>query len=246
MKPTPRVLTSLLLISAFAASACKGIQPPPQRPLNPPREEVSIRPGINADFLGKDVDMTRWVNTFEGETREIATQKQAIVASMHLRKGEDVADVGAGTGLFLDSLAEAVGVGGKVYALDISPEFVQHLEMRVKDEGLEQVDARLSKERSVDLPPMSLDAAFVCDTYHHFEFPQSMLFSMYKALRPSGKLYVVDFEKIPGESRQWVLDHVRADKRTVTKEIERAGFVFEEEVPIEGLAETYVLRFRRP
>jgi len=245
MKPTPRAL-SLLVPALLATAACTAIKPPPQRSVTPPREVESVRPGINDDFLGEKVDMARWVNTFEGEAREIATQKQAIVASMKLRKGQDVADVGSGTGAFVDALAEAVGVGGKVYALDISPEFVEHLQERVRSEGLEQVEPRLSDARSVELPAMTLDAAFVCDTYHHFEYPQSMLFSLYKAIRPLGKLYVVDFERIPGESRPWVLEHVRADKNTVRKEIERAGFVFEEEVDVPGLAENYVLRFQRP
>lgn len=245
MKPTPRAL-SLLAPVLVAAAACNAIKPPPQRPLTPPREVESVRPGINDDFLGKEVDMARWVTTFEGEAREIATQKQAIVASMKLRKGQDVADVGSGTGAFVDDLAQAVGVSGKVYALDISPEFVEHLQERVRSEGLEQVEPRLSDPRSIELPAMTLDAAFVCDTYHHFEYPQSMLFSLYKAMRPLGKLYIVDFERIPGESRPWVLEHVRADKNTVKKEIERAGFVFEEEVDVPGLAENYVLRFRRP
>jgi len=157
-----------------------------------------------------------------------------------------VVDVGSGTGLFLKPLAEAVGVAGKVYALDISPDFITALKQRAKLENLEQVEVRLSKERSVELPSLSVDAAFVCDTYHHLEYPQHVLFSLFKAIRPLGSMYVVDFERVPGSSRQWVLDHVRCDKRTVIKEIEQAGFVFEGELPVSGLKENYVLHFRRP
>ena len=157
-----------------------------------------------------------------------------------------MADVGSGTGLFLKPLAEAVGVSGKVFALDIAPDFVEALKKRVRAEGLEQVEVRLSKERSVELPPLSVDVAFVCDTYHHFEYPQHVLFSLFKAIRPLGSLYVVDFERVPGVSRPWVLEHVRCDKRTVIKEIEQAGFVFEEQLKVPGMQENYVLRFRRP
>jgi SAM-dependent methyltransferase len=187
-----------------------------------PARGVSIRPGINADFLGKEVDMTRWVNTFEGETREIATRSRPSSRRCTCaRRGRGRRR--RGHGLFLDSLAEAVGVGGKVYALDISPEFVQHLADARGGRGPRAGRRAALEERSVDLPPMSLDAAFVCDTYHHFEFPQSMLFSMYKALRPSGKLYSWTSRRSPASRAQWVLDHVRADKRAVTKEIERAA-----------------------
>jgi len=242
---TTRSHTTLLVLSLLALGSCMTVQRP-HRPLSPPPEEVSIKPGINADFLGEEVDVARWVNTFETEAREIAVQKQAIVASMKLRRGQDVADVGAGTGLFLEPLADAVGVGGKVYALDIAPAFVERLKERASSEGLQQVEPRLTRPRSVDLPDFSLDAALVCDTYHHFEYPQHVLFSLYDALRPSGKLYVVDFERIPGESREWVLEHVRAGKEAVKKEILAAGFVFEEELDVPGMHENYVLRFRRP
>ena len=243
--PRHLLLLFTLALPLFSCS-CEGIQPPPSRPLYPPPEEVSAKPGINEDFLAEEVDLAKWVATFESESREIAAQKQAIVASMNLKKGQEVADVGSGTGLFLKPLSDAVGVGGKVYALDIAPDFIVALKKRAKLEGLEQVEVRLSKERSVELPPLSVDVAFVCDTYHHFEYPQHVLFSLFKAVRPLGSLIVVDFERVPGTSRQWVLDHVRADKRTFIKEIEQAGFVFEEEMKVPGMQENYVLRFRRP
>jgi predicted methyltransferase len=245
MKPL-RLPLLLTLALPLLSCSCDGIPKQPSRPLNPPPEEVSAKPGINDDFLKKDVDVKEWVEKFETETREIAAHKEAIVASMKLKKGNDVVDVGSGTGLFLKPLAEAVGVGGKVYALDISPEFIKALEQRARDEKLEQVEVRLSKERSVELPPLSVDTAFLCDTYHHLEYPQHVLFSLFKAIRPLGSLYVVDFDRIPGSSRPWVLEHVRCDKRTVIKEIEEAGFVLEEDIPMKDLKETYVLRFQRP
>jgi len=246
MKPSRHTLLLFSLALPLFSCSCEGVPRKPARPLQPPPEEVSAKPGINDDFLKKKVDVAEWTQKFETETREIAAHKEAIVASMKLRKGNDVVDVGSGTGLFLKPLAEAVGVAGKVYALDISPDFIEALKQRAKVEKLEQVEVRLSKERSVELPSLSVDAAFVCDTYHHFEYPQHVLFSLYKAIRPLGSLYIVDFERIPGVSSQWVLEHVRCDKRTVIKEIEQAGFVFEEEVKMPELKETYVLRFQRP
>jgi len=245
MKPSRILLAFSLALPLFSCS-CEGIKPPPSRPLHPPPEEVSAKPGINDEFLKGDIDVKEWFQKLETEAREIAAHKDDIVAAMQLKKGQDVADVGSGTGLFLKPLSEGVGVGGKVYALDISPDFVDALKQRAKLEKLEQVDARLSKERSVELPPLSIDVAFVCDTYHHFEYPQHVLFSLFRAIRPLGSLYVVDFERIPGTSRPWVLDHVRCDKRTTIKEIEQAGFLFVEELKVPGLEENYMLRFRRP
>jgi ubiquinone/menaquinone biosynthesis C-methylase UbiE len=240
MSHSPRPWTLLL------ALVLAGCTTPGQRPLNPPREDVSVKPGINKDFLAPDVDLGRWTETFEGESREIAASKDAIVAALDLARGEEVVDVGAGTGLFTFPMARAVGVSGKVYALDIAPRFVEHVAAQAREQGLEQVVPRLSGERSLGLPRFSVDAAFVCDTYHHFEYPQSMLYSIYDALRPLGRLYVVDFDRLPGISREWILTHVRADKTTVRREIEKAGFEFVEEITVPGFDENYLLVFRRP
>lgn len=225
-------------------SSCLG--PPPDR-LVAPIEEASVRPDINANFLEASVKVEEFIERFESETREVAMAREAIVDGLNLRRGMEVADVGAGTGLFLEALSERVGQSGRVYALDISPAFIDHLEERVHRERLDPpVQTKMSREKSVDLVTRSIDLAFVCDTYHHFEYPKSMLWSIFRALRPGGTLVVVDFERIPGESREWILDHMRADKETFTAEIEQAGFVFEEEVEIDGLFENYFLRFRRP
>lgn len=70
--------------------------------------------------------------------------------------------------------------------------------------------------------------------------------SIVRALRPGGRLIVIDFERIPGVTREWVLNHVRAGKDVFKKEILEAGLRFEEEVEIPGLEENYFLRFSKP
>jgi predicted methyltransferase len=93
------------------------------------------------------------------------------------------------------------------------------------------------------LPAASLDLAFVCDTYHHFAYPEKSLASIHRALKPQGALIVIDFEREVGKSREWVLQHVRAGKDVFTEEILRSGFEMEAEVPIEGFHENYLVRF---
>jgi predicted methyltransferase len=88
-----------------------------------------------------------------------------------------------------------------------------------------------------------VDVAFICDAYHHFEDPGAMLASIRGALRPGGTLVVVDFERVPGRSPDWVLKHVRAGKDEFRAEIEAAGFRFEGEVKL--MRENYFLRFTR-
>ncbi len=232
-----RVLFPCLLALAVSTA---GAQPPE------PGAESSVRSGINDKYLAPDLDIDEWTKRFEGEAREIFVRRREIVEQLGLTSGMAVADVGAGTGLFVGPLAAAVGPAGKVYAVDISPRFVAHLRQRTSDEGLTPVEVVLGKERSMELPDDSIDLAFVCDVYHHFEYPRSMLASLRRVLRPGGALVVIDFERIPGRTREWILDHVRAGKEVFTEEIEDAGFVLEKELQVDGLLENYMLRFRNP
>ncbi len=208
--------------------------------------EQSVKPGINTAYMAADIDVGLWSERFEVETREIYHARHEIAAAVGLRPGQRVTDIGAGTGLFLEPFADAVGEGGKVYALDISPAFVEHMAERAEHHSLTQVEAMLCSERSIELPASSIDIAFVCDVYHHFEYPQSSLASIYDALRPGGELVIIDFIRTPGVSREWVLNHVRAGQGVVTDEVERAGFVFVKEVTVSSFEESYFLRFRKP
>lgn len=207
--------------------------------------EAGARPELNADFRSPDLDVAGFVERFEGESREIAACRAALLAALAPRPGEAVADVGAGTGLFTLPIAEAVGPGGLVYAVDIAPAFVEHLRARAAAAGLAQVRPVLCDDRSTGLPPASVDAAFVCDTYHHFEHPAATLASLRAALRPGGRLLLVDFERVPGVSREWVLGHVRAGRAEVRAEVEAAGFRHLRDVPVPGLRENWVMEFAR-
>jgi ubiquinone/menaquinone biosynthesis C-methylase UbiE len=208
--------------------------------------EASVRPGVNERFLAEDLDVEGFVEIFEGESREVFVQRERIVEALAVSSGMTVADIGAGTGLFLPDFDRGVGSEGRVYAVEISPKFLEHLRERTEREGLTRVEVVEGLEDSVELPAASVDLAFVCDTYHHFEYPQSTLASLYTAIRPGGSLVILDFERIPGESQDWVLGHMRAGKEVFRREIESAGFRFEREVTVEDLKENYVLRFRRP
>ena len=207
--------------------------------------ERNVRPGINKGFLSPGLDVKKSLQRFEGESREIFVHRHRIVKHLEITPGMAVADIGAGTGLFLELLARTTGPNGKVYAVDIAPRFVDFLERRSRAKGLRHVQVVLCKRDSVELPEASIDLAFICDTYHHFEFPRSTMASIRRALRPGGRLVVVDFERLPNRSRTWILNHVRAGKDVVTAEIEAAGFRLEDEILVKGLRENYLLRFRR-
>jgi ubiquinone/menaquinone biosynthesis C-methylase UbiE len=209
-------------------------------------KEKSVKPGINSKFLDPNLDVKEWIGRFEVESREVYNCREDIVQALELKPGMAIADIGAGTGLYLEPFAKAVGDKGKVYAVDISEAFVKALKERSKELKLNQVEVVLCKEDSVSLKKESIDVAFVCDTYHHFEYPASTLASIHEALKPGGRLVVIDFERIPGVSREWTLGHVRAGKEVFTSEIKAANFEPNKEVTIEGFKENYFLVFRKP
>jgi predicted methyltransferase len=211
-----------------------------------PSDRTPVPPGINARFLDPLLDPADFVARWEVESREVVKGQEHIVAACGLESGDRIADIGSGTGLYLRPFSEAVGSRGRVRAVEIAPNFVRHLRRRLRNEGFANVEVIHSTERSTELAPSSVDLAFVCDTYHHFEYHEDMLASIRRALAPGGRLVIVDFERIPGQSRPWLLEHVRAGKAVVRREIEEAGFDFEDEVEIPEFRENYLLRFRKP
>jgi len=198
-------------------------------------------PEINEQY--RNPDYNRWQRNLETEGREVYERRLAIVDAVAAKPGQAVADVGAGTGLFTRLFAARVGPQGRVYAVDIARAFVDGNLARARAAHLNNVLGVVSTQTDTRLEESSVDIAFICDAYHHFEDPKAMLASIRRALRPGGTLVVVDFERIPGTSPDWILKHVRAGKEDFRREIEASGFRFAEEAKL--MRENYFLRFTR-
>ncbi len=202
--------------------------------------------GINDRFLDPQLDPNEFVERFEREGREAYAARNAILKATGVRPGMRVADVGAGTGLFTVLFSGEVGDAGWVYAVDISPKLIEHIANKAQHAGIENITPVLCDEDSVNLPPESIDLVFVCDTYHHFEFPTKTTTSIYRALRPGGKLVVVDFIRDEATSPDWILGHVRAGKDVFCAEIESVGFERMQEPILDELEENYLVVFSKP
>jgi predicted methyltransferase len=204
-------------------------------------QEKSVRPGINKPF--ENPDPKEYVEKFEGESREIAAHAKEIVSACKLKPGMVVADVGAGTGLFTRRFAAEVGEKGKVFAVDIAPSFLRYVEKTCKERAIKNIETVLCDQFSTKLPKNSVDLVFICDTYHHFEFPQKTLASIHNALRPGGQVILIDFHRIWGKSTTFVMLHVRAGQEVFVREITTSGFkvVGEEKF----LKENYFVRFEK-
>lgn len=211
----------LLLIGFTSATACRTT---PGNSSTAPTPAISVAPGINSEYLKPDLNVTQWVERFEREGREIYDLRDRIVRESGVLPGMTVADVGAGTGLFTLLFARAVGQRGTVAAVDIVPDFLRHIEFEARNKGLSNIRTVLCTERSTELASNSVDLAFVCDAYHHFEYPGETLASIRSALRNRGRLILVEFQRKEGQSSDWILRHVRAGQRGFEGEIIHAGF----------------------
>ena len=131
--------------------------------------QSKIDPKINEAF--KRPDVKAYIKRFEADDREVYARRHEIVAALGLKAGMAVADIGAGTGLFTRLMAEKVGPEGKVYAVDIAPEFLEHIAADAKKHRRKQIVTIHGNQETTRLPAEALDLVFLSDVYHHLEQP---------------------------------------------------------------------------
>jgi ubiquinone/menaquinone biosynthesis C-methylase UbiE len=205
-------------------------------------QDQSVRPGVNKQFENPKVE--EFIGRFERDGRDPYDHRHEVVKAIGLKSGMVVADIGAGTGLFTRLFAPLVGPEGKVIAVDIADNFVRHIEERAKADGMKNIEGVICTADSVNLPPHSIDLAYICDVYHHFEFPYKTMRSIHRALKPGGAVVLIDFQRIEGVSSDFVLGHVRAGQEVFAQEIIDSGFRQVEDR--KGLLkESYFLRFEK-
>ncbi|MGD0435097.1 MAG: class I SAM-dependent methyltransferase [Bryobacteraceae bacterium] len=194
---------------------------------------------LNKSF---DADASQWTARFEHEGRAIYDKRFEILDAMGLKPGMDVADIGAGSGLISRLIAQRVAPG-TVYAVDISKNMIDHITKTAAEEKIANLKAVLGDPKSPKLAPNSVDAICIIDSYHHFEYPAEMLAEINKALRPDGVLMLIDFKRIDGVSRDYILKMVRAGEGTFTDEFLNAGFELVERRD-DMFPENYLLKFK--
>jgi ubiquinone/menaquinone biosynthesis C-methylase UbiE len=223
-------------------------QPAPQAASSPSAPAASgptpYAAEMNTMFTHPQADVQKFAEMWESESRDVYAKRRDIVRAVGLRPGDRVADIGAGTGLFTFLFAEQVGPTGAVYAVDIAPAFVKYIAEQAKQRkqaGI--VKPLLNTPQSAELPAGSIDVAFICDTYHHFEHPEQMLTSIHRALRPDGRLVVIDFDLSAGTD--FVKKRARAPKEVYFQEIAAAGFKQVDVTDAPAIKENFYAEFRR-
>jgi ubiquinone/menaquinone biosynthesis C-methylase UbiE len=173
----------LTLIAALAVSTLRGVAAPSQAPA-PVRERT---PATVMSYHGAG-----WL---EREGREKEQQPDAVIRTMGLVDGDVVADVGCGTGFFARRMARAVAPRGRVFAVDIQPEMLELLKGYVEKEGLTNVVPVLGTEDDPRLAAGTLDWILLVDVYHELQQPKPMLEKMRAALKPSGRVALIEYRR---------------------------------------------------
>jgi predicted methyltransferase len=138
--------------------------------------------------------------------------------------GSVVADIGAGRGYFTFHLAGRVGAQGKVYAVDLDKRELERLKERAAEAGLAQIETVNSLADDPLLPEGALDAVLVVNAYHEMREFDAMLRGMFKALKPGGRLVIVDQSAINGKPRDEYFRSHKISEEVVREDAQRNGF----------------------
>ncbi|HEV2762088.1 MAG TPA: class I SAM-dependent methyltransferase [Pyrinomonadaceae bacterium] len=222
------LLPRLLLLAAltFPVFGCGVVSPQTRRAPAPTPTPAAAQPSPSP-AQGEPINRatsepyTGDLSIFEGAERAEKLQVERVLDVLGVKEGASVADIGAGSGWFTVRAARRVGGAGQVYAVEINPEFVKHIERRAAEEKLPQVRAVLGKEDDPVLPERSVDAVLILKTYHEVAQPVRLLTRLRSALRPGARVGVID--------RNGKGDDHGIARDTVVREAERAGFTLVEE-----------------
>lgn len=232
------VLISLVLVAVIAAAFFsrkkeKGAEATapaaePAAKFEPQRYEYEqrepSRDGIGKMYFGREISQVMGhpaINWLERSTREYEEAPRAVLDMLELAGDAVVADIGAGSGYYSFRIAELIP-DGEVVAIDIQPEMLDFLRDRAVQLGVKNVRPHLGSITSINLPAASIDAAILVDAYHEFSHPNEMLQSLHYALRPDGKVFLLEYR---GEDKQLAIKplHKMTEAQSI-REMEAVGF----------------------
>ena len=158
-----------------------------------PAEEI---PDPLTEYLGRTIATTmHWTGAgwLIRATREREENAAKMLEELRLVEGMRVCDLGCGNGYHVLPMAKVVGASGQVIGADIQKEMLDMLKVRAKGEGLENIQTVLSLPHDPKLPESSVDLVLMVDVYHEVNFPVQLLAAVKKALRPGGRVVLVEY-----------------------------------------------------
>lgn len=228
----PIILLALLIPLAIVRNEVGVTQntPPTALPSTVEAPAYSSAPpspdGIGKIFMGREISKVmghqglRWL---ERDERELEEAPSRAISLLDLAQNAVIADIGAGSGYYSFRIAPLVPKG-KVIAVDIQQEMLDFLKAESAKREVSNVQPHLGTIEDIKLPPDTLDAALMVDSYHEFSHPIEMLNSLYKALKPGGKIYLLEYRA--EDPRVPIKPLHKMSEAQARKEFEALGFTF--------------------
>ena len=162
-------------------------------PLSAPAQDAVKRDHQQMHQLHRD--STAYIGMLDDPKRDVYQKPHEVLKALAIKPGEVIADIGAGSGYFTFRLAHHVGDKGRVYAVDISPDMIRHLNRRIRELKAMNVTAVLADADDPLLADASIDRFFFSDSWHHIENQSKYLSLIKKMLKPGGEIILIDFHK---------------------------------------------------
>ena len=186
--------------------------------------------GIGKWYMGRQIAYVmgyQGISWLERATREKEERTSLLIENMNLKPNEVIADIGAGSGYHVFKIAPKVSPG-KVYAVDIQREMLAAIQMKMNKQGISNIETVRGTEESVNLPEKSLDKVLLVDVYHEFSFPYETMHSIKKALKPNGKVYLIEYR---AEDRSVPIKEIhKMTEKQAVKEMKAVGFKLKENI----------------
>ncbi|MBM3801489.1 MAG: class I SAM-dependent methyltransferase [Acidimicrobiia bacterium] len=151
-----------------------------------------VKKGDKHAMHGLHADAKAYIDELEDPKRGEYQKPYQVMMALDLKAGETIADIGAGSGYFALRFAQHAGEQGRVYAVDVNPEMILHLNRRVRELGLKNIVSILAPPDDPLLADGSLDRVFICNSWHHIEKRPAYLSLLKKMLKPGGQLVMID------------------------------------------------------
>lgn len=162
-------------------------------PLSAPAQDALKRDHQQMHQLHRD--SRAYIGMLDDPKRDVYQKPHEVLTALAIEPGEVIADIGAGSGYFTFRLAHHVGDKGRVYAVDISPDMIRHLNRRIRELKATNVTAILADADDPLLADASIDRFFFSDSWHHIENQSKYLSLIKKMLKPGGEIIMIDFHK---------------------------------------------------
>jgi ubiquinone/menaquinone biosynthesis C-methylase UbiE len=146
------------------------------------------------EMHGLHKDTAAYIKALEDPKRDAYQKPHEVMTALALKPGEVIADIGAGSGYFTFRVAQHVGPTGRVFAVDINQEMLDHIKQRMRDLKVSNVSTILGRPND-PLLPEPVDRFLIVDVWHHIEDQPGFLAVMKKHLKPGGQVVMIDFHK---------------------------------------------------